>query len=70
MQLAGYIFLDRKWEDDKENITRCLKVFQKIGYRPQVRIHTFSLDAFYLAGLGPYSLPFFRPSLVLFSRIF
>ena len=36
MQMAGYIFLDRKWEVDKVIITRSIKLFKEINFKPQV----------------------------------
>lgn len=36
MQIAGYIFLDRKWDEDQENISKCLRVFKETEYKPQV----------------------------------
>lgn len=36
MQIAGFIFLDRKWDEDQQNISKCLKVFKETDYKPQV----------------------------------
>ncbi|KAH3854327.1 hypothetical protein DPMN_096864 [Dreissena polymorpha] len=44
MQIAGYIFLDRKWEEDQENITKCLKVFQEVKCRPQILLFPEGTD--------------------------
>ena len=42
MQIAGFIFLDRKWEEDQENISKCLKVFKDSNYKAQVSWFTVS----------------------------
>ena len=39
MQMAGYIFLDRRWEVDKVIISRGIKLFREIGFKPQVNFH-------------------------------
>lgn len=44
MQIAGYIFLDRKWEDDQRTISRCLKVFKHTDYKPQILLFPEGTD--------------------------
>ncbi|WAR19254.1 LCLT1-like protein [Mya arenaria] len=35
MQIAGFIFLDRKWEEDEANISKCLRVFREVQFKQQ-----------------------------------
>jgi len=36
MQIAGYLFLNRRWEEDQQIITKCLNVFKDVNTRAQV----------------------------------
>ncbi|XP_045182485.1 lysocardiolipin acyltransferase 1-like [Mercenaria mercenaria] len=44
MQIAGFVFLDRKWEDDQETISRCLQVFKHTNYKPQILLFPEGTD--------------------------
>ncbi|KAL4238498.1 Lysocardiolipin acyltransferase 1 [Mactra antiquata] len=44
MQIAGYIFLDRKWEEDQQTIFRCLKVFKHVNFNAQILLFPEGTD--------------------------
>ncbi|XP_053401840.1 lysocardiolipin acyltransferase 1-like isoform X2 [Mercenaria mercenaria] len=43
-QIGGFIFLDRKWEDDQRTISKCLGVFEHINYKPQILLFPEGTD--------------------------
>lgn len=44
MQMAGYIFLDRRWDVDKVIISRGIKLFKKINFKPQILLFPEGTD--------------------------
>lgn len=44
MQSAGYIFLHRNWEQDKNTITKSFTYFKRLNYKPQILLFPEGTD--------------------------